>query len=118
MADKDHPRTSFTEDVDERQLSKGGIGPPLKPASLAALSEEECAKIGRRATFKLDAMIMPCMVIMYVFNYLDRQNIAAAKLAGIEDDLNISDVEYQTCVSILFVGYSKPGSSYHVCLHR
>ncbi|OJJ06222.1 hypothetical protein ASPVEDRAFT_199973 [Aspergillus versicolor CBS 583.65] len=105
MADKDHPRTSFTEDVDERQLSKGVAGPPLKPASLAALPEDECARIGRRATLKLDVIIMPCMVIMYIFNYLDRQNIAAAKLAGIEEDLHISDVEYQTCVSILFVGY-------------
>jgi hypothetical protein len=107
MTDKDHPRTSFTEDVDERQLSKGVAGPPLKPASLAALPEDECARIGRRATLKLDVIIMPCMVIMYIFNYLDRQNIAAAKLAGIEEDLHISDVEYQTCVSILFVGYSK-----------
>ncbi|KAL5337270.1 major facilitator superfamily domain-containing protein [Aspergillus crustosus] len=32
-------------------------------------------------------------------------NTAAAKLAGIEEDLNITDVQYQTCVSILFVGY-------------
>jgi MFS family permease len=42
---------------------------------------------------------------MYVLNYLDRQNIAAAKLANIEEDLGLTDVQYQTCVSILFVGY-------------
>lgn len=38
-------------------------------------------------------------------NYLDRQNIASARLAGIEEDLNLSTVDYQTVVSILFVGY-------------
>lgn len=38
-------------------------------------------------------------------NYLDRQNIASARLAGIEKDLNLSTVDYQTVVSILFVGY-------------
>ncbi|KAL4884879.1 major facilitator superfamily domain-containing protein [Aspergillus karnatakaensis] len=105
MADKENADASCIEDIDERQLAKGYEGLPVKPASLAALSEEEYRKISRRATLKLDAFIMPCMVIMYIFNYLDRQNIAAAKLAGIEEDLGISDVQYQTCVSILFVGY-------------
>lgn len=44
---------------------------------------------------------------MMKVNYLDRQNIASAKLADITTDLNLSQVEYQTTVSILFVGYSK-----------
>ena len=43
--------------------------------------------------------------LQYILNYLDRQNIASARLADIEEDLNITDVQYQTCVSILFVGY-------------
>lgn len=33
-----------------------------------------------------------------------RNNIAAARLAGLERDLNLSSVEFQTAVSILFVG--------------
>lgn len=35
----------------------------------------------------------------------NRNNIAAAKLANLERDLNLSSVQYQTSVSILFVGY-------------
>jgi len=88
----------------------GTISDPSKhsmPASLAALSDSEYHKLGVRATAKLDMIIMPCLVLMYILNYLDRQNIAAAKLAGITTDLNLSDTEYQTCVSILFVGYSE-----------
>lgn len=58
---------------------------------------------------------------MYWLNYLDRNAIALAKselIAGgvepeptltsvstITRDLSITDVQYQTCVSILFVGY-------------
>lgn len=34
-----------------------------------------------------------------------RNNIAAAKLRGLEDDLNLSQAQYQTCLSILYVGY-------------
>jgi MFS family permease len=40
-------------------------------------------------------------------NYLDRNNIAAAKLKGLTEDLGIENDEakYQTCLSILYVGY-------------
>lgn len=38
-------------------------------------------------------------------NYLDRNNIAAARLAGLETDLKLHGTQYQTAVSILFVGY-------------
>lgn len=83
------------------------VGANVMPAGLAALSQEEYDRLGRRATLKMDLIIMPIMVIMYILNYLDRQNIASAKLAGIEEDLNLSTVDYQTAVSILFVGYSE-----------
>ena len=42
---------------------------------------------------------------MYIMNYLDRNNIAAARLAGLEDELNLSSTQYLTALSILFVGY-------------
>lgn len=48
---------------------------------------------------------MPMIVIMYILNYLDRNNIAAAGLAGLNEDLDLKGDEFQMCVSILFVGY-------------
>ncbi|GLI77968.1 hypothetical protein PoHVEF18_006265 [Penicillium ochrochloron] len=104
MANKeDNLPKEIEEVVDEKAKSTGG--PPAMPPSLAVLTETELTKIRRQAILKLDARIMPCMVLMYIMNYLDRQNIAAAKLAQIEQDLRMTDVQYQTCVSILFVGY-------------
>lgn len=44
-------------------------------------------------------------VLIYIMNYLDRNNIAAARLRGLQEDLNLDDTEYATCLSILFVGY-------------
>ncbi|KEY74064.1 hypothetical protein S7711_02654 [Stachybotrys chartarum IBT 7711] len=75
------------------------------PPALAAMSTEDYDRLGKKATLKMDMVIMPILVIMYVLNYLDRQNIASARLANIEEDLNLSPVQYQTAVSILFVGY-------------
>lgn len=38
-------------------------------------------------------------------NYLDRNNMAAARLKGLQEDLSLSNTEYSTCLSILYVGY-------------
>ncbi|KAI7299098.1 hypothetical protein KC315_g17769, partial [Hortaea werneckii] len=54
---------------------------------------------------KLDWYIMPMLWIMYWLNYLDRNAIALARLDDLEEDLNLTSTQYQTCVSILFVGY-------------
>jgi len=77
----------------------------VKPDGLIGISEGELASVGRKATLKLDCFIMPCVTVLYILNYLDRQNIASAKLADIDKDLDLSAVDYQTCVSILFCGY-------------
>lgn len=74
------------------------VGELVMPHSLAALSEAEYTRIGKKATLKMDMTIMPILVVMYILNYLDRQNIASAKLANIEKDLSLDTVEYQTAV--------------------
>lgn len=42
---------------------------------------------------------------MYFLNYLDRNALPQARLNTLEDDLNLKGVEYNTAISILFVGY-------------
>jgi hypothetical protein len=54
---------------------------------------------------KLDRWIMPMLWSMYWLNYLDRNAIALARLNRLEKELNLTSTQYQTCVSILFVGY-------------
>jgi len=54
---------------------------------------------------KLDIRIMGSLWSMYWLNYLDRNAIALAKLSSLTRDLSLTDTQYQTCVSILFVGY-------------
>ncbi|KAJ6625817.1 putative pantothenate transporter [Mycena sp. CBHHK59/15] len=81
--------------------------PPVlaRPASLASLSPDELSSVARKATLKTDLLIIPALTLMYILNYLDRQNIAAAKLANISHDLKLTAVQYQSCISLLFVGY-------------
>jgi hypothetical protein len=48
---------------------------------------------------KLDARCS-LFVLIYIMNYLDRNNIAAARLGGLQEDLNIDNTQYATCLSI------------------
>jgi hypothetical protein len=106
------------EDVDTALKGLPLSAESAMPPALAALSDEEYARVGRSAVWKLDLRVMPAVSFMYVLNYLDRQNIASAKLANIVEDLHMTSVQFQTCVSLLFVGYSTFQSLALVILSR
>jgi hypothetical protein len=77
-----------------------------RPGGLAAnLSLERRAQVEKSLKRKLDARCS-LFVLIYIMNYLDRNNIAAARLGGLQEDLGINNTQYATCLSILYVGYS------------
>lgn len=45
------------------------------------------------------------LCLMYFMNYLDRNNLAQARLNNIEEDLGMKGTDFNTTISILFVGY-------------
>ena len=79
------------------------IEAPAVPAHLI-VDPSERAAIEKRLKLKLD-LRCGLFVIIYIMNYLDRNNIAAARLGGLQDDLNMDNTEYATCLGILYVGY-------------
>jgi len=54
---------------------------------------------------KIDLRIFPTLIVLFILNFIDRNNFANARLYGLQEDLKLSDVQYQTCISILLVGY-------------
>ncbi|KAI1481077.1 MFS general substrate transporter [Daldinia eschscholtzii] len=77
------------------------------PEIIARLTPEQRLELETRLRRKIDWRLLPMIILMYILNYIDRNNIAAAKLAGLPEDLNLDPnaSEFQTAVSILFVGY-------------
>lgn len=75
------------------------------PEFIRNMTPEERATVEAKLKRKIDMRLMPMIILMYILNYLDRNNIAAAKLAGLLTDLHLTGVQFQTSVSILFVGY-------------
>ncbi|KAL2403804.1 hypothetical protein ABEF92_006889 [Exophiala dermatitidis] len=103
--DKMAPNLALTESLPQEGISDMISDRHQLPTSLCNLSEEELDKMKRHLVRKLDMRLMGPLILMYIMNYLDRNAIAAAKISGIVEDLDLSDSQYQTCVSILFVGY-------------
>ncbi|KAL3469930.1 major facilitator superfamily domain-containing protein [Aspergillus californicus] len=90
--------------ADDVAAVKADIAHDEEMNPIVGLSPEEKAievKLRRR----VDTVIMPLVILVYLMNYIDRNNYAAAKLQGLEQDLSLNDQQYQTGLSILFVGY-------------
>lgn len=94
------------------------------PPLVKIMSDEERSVREAALVRKIDLRLMPMIILMYIMNYLDRNNIAAARLAGLQKELKLTSTQYsvsarfdmivrawaddcicQTSVSILFVGY-------------
>ena len=94
-----------TKDHLDQPITHHEQEPPLPP-SLTNLTPSELARVEKRAILKLDLLLMPAITILYILNYLDRQNLAASRLADVEEDLGLTTQQFNTAISILFVGYS------------
>lgn len=93
-----------TKDADKTSTAEGQVIDRM-PDCLRALGEDEMKALNRKIVRKVDLVVLPTIGILYILNYIDRQNLAAAKLQGIMEDLNMTTQQFATAVSILFVGY-------------
>lgn len=70
--------------------------PAMDPAHRARVEKSLKRKLDTRCSL---------FVLLYIMNYLDRNNISAARLKGLQADLSLDYNQYATCLSILYVGY-------------
>ncbi|ETS78525.1 hypothetical protein PFICI_10587 [Pestalotiopsis fici W106-1] len=96
-AEKAEKQQATTSPADESSVSQNADFDYSEGAS----SEEG----KKHLTRKLDARLIPTMMMMYLLSFLDRVNIGNARLYGLEEDLGLTSNQYQVCVSILFVTY-------------
>ncbi|KAJ8591075.1 MFS general substrate transporter [Rhizopogon salebrosus TDB-379] len=54
---------------------------------------------------KLDFRLLPTIVIIFIMNYIDRVAVTSARLKGLEADLGLTDIQYDTVVAILYASY-------------
>ncbi|KAK2754159.1 major facilitator superfamily transporter [Colletotrichum kahawae] len=104
-------RISFaSKDVSVETVEKGTVVPesPLPPTSTleeVAMEQPEWKATERSLVRKLDMSLLPVVWTLYMFNFLDRNNLAQAKLNGFEKHLGLVGNQFNTAVSIFNVGY-------------
>ncbi|KAL1914417.1 uncharacterized protein VTP21DRAFT_8935 [Calcarisporiella thermophila] len=54
---------------------------------------------------KLDLRIIPWLSLLYLFSFLDRGNIGNARLAGLEESLEMSGDDFEHVLLIFYAGY-------------
>ncbi|KAF3040742.1 hypothetical protein E8E12_008578 [Didymella heteroderae] len=92
----DHTKTkNSTEHIDTISVNDG----PLKP------QYEELDKFGAALVKSPAEVALPILWLMYFLNFLDRNAIVNGKIDNMDKDLKLTGVQYNTCVSIFFVGY-------------
>ncbi|KAL4865116.1 hypothetical protein BDV12DRAFT_155906 [Aspergillus spectabilis] len=62
-------------------------------------------KAESRLRLKMDFMLLPTVALLYLFCFIDRANIGNARLAGLEDDLNLTGNDYNHILSVFYISY-------------
>ncbi|KAL5342102.1 major facilitator superfamily domain-containing protein [Aspergillus crustosus] len=63
------------------------------------------AKSDRELTNKIDLRVIPVLGMIYLVCFLDRTNIANARIAGLEEGLNMPPTGYNTCLWIFYIPF-------------
>ena len=95
---KDIVRNSNMSDYHDDSASQSGSTRPSKTAT--AEDAANLTRLERKTVTKLDLLLVPSMSILYLCAFLDRVNVGNARVAGLQEDLGITDREYQTGQSI------------------
>jgi len=59
----------------------------------------------RKLLAKIDARLMPFLIVLYLLAFLDRINIANARSFRLQEDLGMTGVDFNTALTIFFLPY-------------
>lgn len=71
----------------------------------ASYSPEWHERMRKQLLRKVDWHLLPMLILMYLLNFLDRNNLSQARLGTLEKDLGMKGTDFNLATSILFVGY-------------
>lgn len=88
----------MTEEKENASYNVNEVGPDDIPSNEITTAEKKFIR-------KMDLLLIPMFGSMYFFSYLDRSNIGNAKLAGLMEDINLTDSQFSTASSVLYATY-------------
>lgn len=95
--DAEHAEVSGVPEYD-------GEKPGQQLNAIEALGDPDWEAKEKKLVRTLDFTLLPMLWILYLFNYLDRTNIAQARLNTFEEDLGLEGNQFNIAVSVLTAG--------------
>lgn len=86
-------------------FTKGEAMLDLGPASDGSAESYEDPKAARRLLIKCDMRLIPILGCLYLVSFLDRSNIANARLFGLEKSLHMPSTGFNTCLWIFYLPF-------------
>jgi len=75
------------------------------PTQVKEAPDADEQALARRVTWKCDIKLVPVLGSLYLTAFLDRTNLANAKLEGFEKDLHMPSNGYNTALWIFFLSF-------------
>lgn len=69
------------------------------------LHHEHNARLTKRILFKTDTRVLPILALLFLCSFLDRTNVGNAKIIGLEEDLEISNLQYNQGLAVFYATY-------------
>lgn len=69
------------------------------------LEWETRARMTRRILLKVDTRVLPILALLFLCSFLDRTNVGNAKIIGLAEDLNMSNLQYNQGLAVFYATY-------------
>lgn len=89
----------------EKAIIEPGLYNESPTTSESAEVEEGDLKLDRIVRWKRDLLLMPVLGVLYTIMFLDRTNIANARIEGLEAGLNMPSHGYNNCLWIFYIPF-------------
>ncbi|KAM7184257.1 Major facilitator superfamily domain containing protein [Naviculisporaceae sp. PSN 640] len=106
MDPTEKPAAVQEEDVAQKPLSKGAVDMSAFAAAQGTSLESFAHLDENRILRKMDLRLIPMLALLYLLSFLDRGNIGNAKIEGLQEDLGMTDDEYNWCLTAFFFTYA------------
>lgn len=63
------------------------------------------ARMTRRILLKVDTRVLPMLALLFLCSFLDRTNVGNAKIIGLAEDLNMSNLQYNQGLAVFYATY-------------
>ncbi|KAI1178718.1 major facilitator superfamily domain-containing protein [Nemania sp. FL0916] len=89
------------------ETHENGIGHIDAMAMAPGVSYESFAHLDEKKILrKMDVRLIPMLALLYLLSFLDRGNIGNAKIEGLQEDLKMTDNQYNLCLTVFFFTYA------------